>query len=166
MDDLDAALLEQIEATVLTPEALAYVVNKAEEAIRQSLAQIQAFERDLERLDAEIEGLEARARHGQLDVARALRELEPALAAWRGILRGNPVRARQILRKVNGVFAVAVGRDLFASVHLRTGGRARSHTHTTGGCYRMKLSGIGSCSSGVKTHPSLNVPRETSRRLA
>jgi peptidoglycan hydrolase CwlO-like protein len=81
VDDLDAALLEQIEATVLTPEALAYVVNKAEEAIRQSLAQIQAFERDLERLDAEIEGLEARARHGQLDVARALRELEPALAA-------------------------------------------------------------------------------------
>ena len=33
-------------------------------------------------------------------MARALRELEPALAAWRGILRGNPVRARQILRKL------------------------------------------------------------------
>jgi hypothetical protein len=33
-------------------------------------------------------------------VARARRELEPALAAWRGILRGNPVRARQIPRKL------------------------------------------------------------------
>jgi len=33
-------------------------------------------------------------------VARALRELEPALAAWRKILRGNPIRARQVLRKL------------------------------------------------------------------
>jgi site-specific DNA recombinase len=138
VDDLDAALLDEIEQKVLTPEALAHVVTKAEEVIRESLAQdpeqiealrrrrgetqrkvtrlveavaegqppkslltqITAFERDLEQMDKEIAGLEARARLGQLDVARALQELEPALAAWRGILRGNPVRARQILRKL------------------------------------------------------------------
>jgi hypothetical protein len=36
-----------------------------------------------------IEALEAQVRLGQLDVARAT-ELQPALAAWRGILRGVP----------------------------------------------------------------------------
>ena len=35
------------------------------------------------------------------NVARAIRrDLGPALATWREILRGNPVRARQLLRKI------------------------------------------------------------------
>ena len=51
-------------------------------------------------MDHEIEGLEARARLGQLDVARALQELAPALTGWREILRANTVRGRQILRKL------------------------------------------------------------------
>ncbi len=58
------------------------------------------MEAELERQDAEIVAVEARGRLEHLDVARAIRDLEPALAAWREILRGNPVRARQILRKL------------------------------------------------------------------
>jgi len=115
VDDFDAARLDEIEQKVLTPKALAYLVTKAEDAIRQSLAQdpeqidglrrrradterkitrlveaiaegqppksiltqITDFERDLKQMDKEIEGLEARALLGQLDVARALRALEP-----------------------------------------------------------------------------------------
>ena len=138
VEALDRALLDSVEATVLTPEALAYVLDRAAEAVRRSLtddpgqmealrrrraetqrkitrlveavaegepprallAQIKALEGELVRLDGETGGLEARARLAQLDVARALRELEPALAAWRDILRGNAIRARQILRKL------------------------------------------------------------------
>ncbi len=55
---------------------------------------------ELGRLDGEITAVEARGRLGQLNVARAMRDLEPALAAWREILRGNPIRARQVLRKI------------------------------------------------------------------
>ena len=50
-------------------------------APRAIIEQIKTFERELEQLDKEIAGLEARARLGQLDVARALRGLEPALDA-------------------------------------------------------------------------------------
>ena len=64
------------------------------------LEQISTLEAELGRLDAEIMAVEARGRLGQLDVARAMRDLEPALVAWREILRGNPVRARQVLRKI------------------------------------------------------------------
>ncbi len=138
VDELDSALLDDIEAAVLTPEALSYVLDKAAEAVRRSLAedpeqleairrrrtdvqrrilhlieavadgkppkslleQIKAFEAELGRLDGDIADRESRARLGQLNVAQALRDLEPALAAWRDILRGNPVRARQVLRKI------------------------------------------------------------------
>ncbi len=138
VEALDRALLDSVETAVLTPEALAYVLDRATEAVRRSLAddpdqmqglrrrraetqrkithlveavaegeppkalleQIKALEGELVRLDGEIAGFEARARLAHLDVARALKELEPALAAWRDILRGNPVRARQVLRKL------------------------------------------------------------------
>lgn len=138
VDALDAALLDGVEAAVLTRDALDYVLNRAAEAVRRTLAdgpghldgyrqrraetqrritrlveavadgrppkafveQVKALEAELGRLDGEIAAFETRARLGHLDVARALRELEPALAAWREILRGNPARARQILRKL------------------------------------------------------------------
>jgi hypothetical protein len=61
---------------------------------------VKALETELDRLDEEITTLEKRARTGQLDVARALREVESALAAWREILRGDPVRACEALRKL------------------------------------------------------------------
>ena len=138
LEELDSALLDGVEAAAQTPHSLSYVLDRAAEAVRQSLAQdpeqladlrgrraetqrrimrlveaiadgtppksvldqIRALEKDLTRFDTEIAGLEARAHLGHLDVARALRDLEPALAAWRDILRGNPVRARQLLRKL------------------------------------------------------------------
>ncbi len=138
VEALDAALLDGVEATVLNPVALRYVLDKAAEAVRRTLAedprqieglrqrraetqrritrlveavadgkppkaileQINALEAELGRLDGEIAAVEARGRLGQLDVARAVSEVEPALAAWKDILRGNPVRARQVLRKL------------------------------------------------------------------
>jgi hypothetical protein len=60
--------------------------------------QVKALEAEHDRMDGKIAAVEARRRLGQLDVARALRGLEPALAAWREILRGSLVRARQVLR--------------------------------------------------------------------
>jgi len=67
---------------------------------RAILEQITVLEAERERLGGEITAVEARGRLGQLDVERAIRDLEPALAAWKEILRGNPVRARKILRKL------------------------------------------------------------------
>ena len=137
-DQLDTALLQAVEEAVLTPEALRYVLERAAEAVRRSLAddparmealrrqraeaqrkvtrlveavaegsapkaileRIAAFEADLSRLDGQIAALEGRGDLARLDVARALRGLAPALAAWREILRGNAVRARQVLRKL------------------------------------------------------------------
>jgi hypothetical protein len=64
------------------------------------LEQIKAFEAELGRLDGEMADRESRARLGQLNVAQALQDLEPVLTAWRDILRGNLVRARQVLRKL------------------------------------------------------------------
>ncbi len=138
VEALDAALLDGVEAAVLDPVALGYVLDRAAEAVRRTLAdapeqiealrqrraetqrkitrlvdavadgkppkaileQINALEAELGRLDGEIAAVEARGRLGQLDVARAVSEVEPALAAWKDILRGNPVRARQVLRKL------------------------------------------------------------------
>ncbi len=135
---LDTALLDGVEAAVLTPDALRYVLDQASQSIQRLLAQdprqieslrqrrtdtqrkitrlveavadgnpprsfleqVKALEGELGRLDGEIAAIEAQTRLGHLDVARTLQELEPALAAWRDILRGNPVRARQILRKL------------------------------------------------------------------
>ncbi len=70
------------------------------QAPKAILEQIQVLEAELDRLDAQVAAVESRAHLGQLDVARALRDLEPALVAWKEILRGNPVRARQVLRKI------------------------------------------------------------------
>jgi site-specific DNA recombinase len=64
------------------------------------LEQVHALERERDRLDAEIAAQETRGHLGQLDVARKVRELEPALPSWEELLRGNPVRARQLLRKL------------------------------------------------------------------
>ena len=69
-------------------------------APRAILDEIQALEADLDRLDSAIAAVEARGHLGHLDVARAVRDLEPALAAWKDILRGSPVRARQLLKKI------------------------------------------------------------------
>ncbi len=69
-------------------------------APRAVLDQIQALEGELDRLDGAIAAVEARGGLGSLDVARAVRDLEPALVAWKDILRGNPVRARQVLKKI------------------------------------------------------------------
>jgi hypothetical protein len=140
VEALDSALLDGIEATVLSPEALSYLLDKAAEAVRRSLAEdperldslrkrradsdqkirrlvsviaeaegrpprslieeIERREGDRDRVDQEIAAAENRIRLGHLDVARTLRELEPVLAAWRDALHGNPVQARQTLRKL------------------------------------------------------------------
>ena len=69
-------------------------------APRAVLDEIQTLEAEFDRLDGAIAAVEARGSLGRLDVARAVRELEPALVAWTDILRGNPVRARQVLKKI------------------------------------------------------------------
>jgi hypothetical protein len=52
--------------------------------------------------EARYAGEESEKEAGSVNenVAWAIRDLEPALAAWWDILRGNPVRARQSLRKL------------------------------------------------------------------
>ena len=69
-------------------------------APRAILDQIQALEAELDRLNGAIAAVEARGHLGHLEVARAVHEMEPALVAWKDILRRNPVRARQVLKKV------------------------------------------------------------------
>ena len=70
------------------------------EVAKSFLQPVRGPEAELERLDAEVTGIELRLRAGQLDVHRALRGCAPGLAAWRGMLRGNPAAAKQILRKI------------------------------------------------------------------
>ena len=162
-DYLDTALLRAVEEAVLTPEALRYVLERAAEAVRRSLAddparmealrrqraeaqrkvtrlveavaegsapkaileRIAIFEADLSRLDGQIAALEGRADLARLDVAKALRELAPALAAWRDILRGNAVRARQVLRKlIVGPVVMTPQADGYAWTGTLNGGAA------------------------------------------
>ncbi len=140
VEALDAALLDGIEATLLSPGALRYLLDKAAQAVRRTLAanpaspellrrqrvqldreigrlvtaiadggskpvralvdEIHSREEKKSNLDREIALVEERSRLGHLDVARALRELKPVLASWRDTLHGNPVRAREVLRKL------------------------------------------------------------------
>jgi hypothetical protein len=83
VDDVDGALLDAIEKAVLTPEALTYLVTKAEEAIRQSLAQD----------PAQIEALRRR----RVDTQRKVTRLIEAVAEGQRLSLPRPdysIRAR------------------------------------------------------------------------
>jgi hypothetical protein len=69
-------------------------------AVRALIDGIHEREEKRTRLDREIALTEERSQLGRLDVARALRELKPVLASWRETLYGDPVPAREVLRKL------------------------------------------------------------------